>query len=189
VARLVQLDDVKLIQALASAIPESDFEPSDYHSNWNVIPFLEEGPIEEEKADQVVDIRGGIEVVVVFDYHSKEVSTEDDQLNGDEQVTKDQDPEGDSRESDDEPPEGLHLVGTFLLQYSIQEPDDQPTLMKEPIEVDAADVVAFANFNATFNAWPYWREFVQSMTGRMGLPSVVIPVLPVPNLIGRARSR
>jgi len=79
--------------------------------------------------------------------------------------------------------EGLHIVGTFVLQYEARF-DEQLTLIDEPIEVASADVVAFATFNATFNAWPYWREFVQSMTSRMGLPSVVIPVLPVPNLIG-----
>lgn len=189
VARLVELDDVKLIRALAGAVPESEFDPSSYDTTWNVIPFLEEGPVEGEDADHVVDIRGGIEVVVVFGYHSKEAHTSDEPLSSEEQVTKDQGPEGGGPEADDEPPEGLHLVGTFLLQYSIRELEDQPKLTDEPIEADAGDVVAFANFNATFNAWPYWREFVQSMTGRMGLPGVIIPVLPVPNLIGRARGR
>ncbi len=35
---------------------------------------------------------------------------------------------------------------------------------------------AFARLNGVFNAWPYWREFVQSMTTRMGLPALVLPV-------------
>lgn len=35
---------------------------------------------------------------------------------------------------------------------------------------------AFANVNGTYNVWPYFRELVQSLTGRMGLPPIVIPV-------------
>jgi len=33
----------------------------------------------------------------------------------------------------------------------------------------------FADKNAVFNAWPYWREFVQSMTTRMQLPTLTLP--------------
>jgi hypothetical protein len=35
---------------------------------------------------------------------------------------------------------------------------------------------AFAQTNGVFNAWPYWREFIQSTTARMGIPPVVVPV-------------
>ena len=37
----------------------------------------------------------------------------------------------------------------------------------------------FADLNAVFNAWPYWREFVQSSLTRMSLPPVVLPVYRV----------
>lgn len=43
----------------------------------------------------------------------------------------------------------------------------------------------FADATATFNAWPYFREFVQSMMARMNLPRVTIPLLrrqPAPML-------
>jgi hypothetical protein len=33
----------------------------------------------------------------------------------------------------------------------------------------------FADKNAVFNAWPYWREFVQSATARMELPTLTLP--------------
>ena len=174
VARLVELDDVKLIQALVSGIPESEFEPSKYHSTWNVIPFFGEGPLEPGEEDQLVDIREGIEVVVAFDYHLEGAGINQ---------------EGNGADSPDEPVVSLHVVATFLVQYSIKEVDEQPRLIDQPVEVKSTDIHAFSDFNATFNAWPYWREFVQSMTGRMGLPTVIIPVLPVPNLIGRTRSR
>jgi hypothetical protein len=78
-------------------------------------------------------------------------------------------------------PEHLDIVGSFLLDY-VPRPEDQAELLRKPVEVAAQDVRAFAEFNATFNAWPFWREFVQSMTARMGLPAVVVPLLPVPNL-------
>lgn len=38
----------------------------------------------------------------------------------------------------------------------------------------------FGNVNAVFNAWPYWREFIQSSISRMGLPPVVLPVFRLP---------
>jgi preprotein translocase subunit SecB len=42
-----------------------------------------------------------------------------------------------------------------------------------PAEDDLRD---FAEINGVFNAWSYWRELVQSMTARMGLPPLVLPV-------------
>jgi len=29
------------------------------------------------------------------------------------------------------------------------------------------------------NAWPYWREFVQSMSSRMGFPALTVPLLEI----------
>ena len=31
--------------------------------------------------------------------------------------------------------------------------------------------------NPISNAWPYWREFVQSMSARMGFPALTVPLL------------
>jgi hypothetical protein len=36
---------------------------------------------------------------------------------------------------------------------------------------------AFIGVNAVHNAWPYWRELVQSTMTRMGLPPVTVPLL------------
>lgn len=38
---------------------------------------------------------------------------------------------------------------------------------------------AFANVNGIYNVWPYFRELVQSVTSRMGLPPLVLPVYRV----------
>ncbi len=37
----------------------------------------------------------------------------------------------------------------------------------------------FGNINGVYNAWPYWREFVQNAIVRMGLPALTIPVFRV----------
>ena len=34
----------------------------------------------------------------------------------------------------------------------------------------------FAKLNGTYNAWPYWRELVQSMTMRAGMSGITVPV-------------
>ena len=34
----------------------------------------------------------------------------------------------------------------------------------------------FAELNGTYNAWPYWRELVQSMTARAGMSGITVPV-------------
>jgi hypothetical protein len=38
---------------------------------------------------------------------------------------------------------------------------------------------AFATINEVFNAWPCWREYVQNVVARMGLPSITVPVFRV----------
>jgi len=35
---------------------------------------------------------------------------------------------------------------------------------------------AFGKTNGIYNAWPYWREYVQNTISKMGLPPLVIPV-------------
>jgi hypothetical protein len=41
-------------------------------------------------------------------------------------------------------------------------------------------LAAFAKVNGIYNVWPYFRELVQSMGSRLGLPPVVLPVFRVP---------
>jgi hypothetical protein len=63
--------------------------------------------------------------------------------------------------------EPLSIKAAFVLFYSIRSFDG----------IDDEHIKAFAATNGVFNAWPYWREFVQSTTGRMGLAkAVVVPV-------------
>jgi len=43
----------------------------------------------------------------------------------------------------------------------------------------------FAETNGLYNAWPYWREFVQNTAARMSLPGLTVPVLR----LGRSQPR
>ena len=42
---------------------------------------------------------------------------------------------------------------------------------------DPKDLKQFAVANGSYNSWPFVRELLHSMTGRMGLPPYVLPVL------------
>lgn len=57
----------------------------------------------------------------------------------------------------------------FLLSYEVP---DLHEYSNEAVE-------AFGMANAVFNAWPYWREFVQSGATRAGYPPMVVPVLRI----------
>lgn len=61
----------------------------------------------------------------------------------------------------------VRISGRFGLTYRLNE-GYQPT---------QAELDAFKDVNAVFNCWPFFREFVQSMTGRMGLHVSPMPLL------------
>lgn len=62
--------------------------------------------------------------------------------------------------------EKLHIEALFVLQYKVPSFDG----------LSKANIDAFGELNGVFNVWPYWREFVQNMTVRMGLPPLTVPV-------------
>jgi hypothetical protein len=163
------------MQTFAQGMPPEEFDSAQYSSHWEVIPFGPAGPLDapdDAEADSPppssVDIRDGLIVLMRFGYlHTS--------------LTGDAAEDGDSL--DKESYDGLQINAVFLIDYQAR-PERQQKLIDEPLEVDVEDVRAFAEYNSTFNAWPYWREFVQSMCARMGLPQVVVPVLPVPALFG-----
>lgn len=71
-----------------------------------------------------------------------------------------------ARKGDDTEGELLHVEALFVLHYGI----DSFEGLKKP------NIDAFGELNGLYNAWPYWREYVQSTTVRMGLPALTIPV-------------
>jgi hypothetical protein len=64
----------------------------------------------------------------------------------------------------------FELSAAFELTYKLDKKTDFP----------AAQLRAFSSVNGLYNAWPYWREFVQNTAARMGLPRLVVPVFRVP---------
>lgn len=61
----------------------------------------------------------------------------------------------------------LSLNATYLALYEL------PSATQR----DERALQYFAQLNGTYNIWPYWRELVQTVTGRVGLTSYVVPVL------------
>jgi hypothetical protein len=62
------------------------------------------------------------------------------------------------------------LNATYLLVYKLLSASERPA--------DALQY--FAELNGTYNVWPYWRELVQTVAGRIGLGSVIVPVFHPP---------
>ncbi|MBN2513573.1 MAG: hypothetical protein JXB18_11605 [Sedimentisphaerales bacterium] len=73
-------------------------------------------------------------------------------------------------ESDADRSKPFAIIGaSFLLVYnaiSLEKTTDEA-------------VILFGETNGIFNAWPYWREYVQSTTTRMSLPPLTIPVFRI----------
>lgn len=69
--------------------------------------------------------------------------------------------------ANDQKTPSVTMTATFELRYSVPE---------ELGEITKEELTAFAEVNAVFNAWPYWREYIQSTFVRMNLPPVVLPV-------------
>ena len=72
--------------------------------------------------------------------------------------------EGRPEESDKKDAD-LFIEATFNAIYEV--PEDLKT------NGDALDF--FAQANGTYNLWPYWREFVQTTSARMGLQGLTVP--------------
>jgi preprotein translocase subunit SecB len=64
----------------------------------------------------------------------------------------------------------IHIQATFGLLYAISSMDG----------INESNLNAFAITNGVYNAWPYWREYVQSSTARMGVPPIVLSVFRFP---------
>ncbi|AQT67246.1 hypothetical protein STSP2_00389 [Anaerohalosphaera lusitana] len=70
------------------------------------------------------------------------------------------------------------ICSEFLLVYRVE---DWEGLSPEHFS-------AFADYNGVFNSWPYWRELVQNMAGRLQLPSLTLPTYRFGYLLPKERS-
>lgn len=75
----------------------------------------------------------------------------------------------------EEPSDAVTLDAAYSLIYELDSSTD----------IDERCFKYFAEVNGPYNAWPYWRELVQSVTGRVGLAGVTVPVYhPKPERVG-----
>ncbi len=51
--------------------------------------------------------------------------------------------------------------------------------LKADANRETSALQVFAEVNGPFVVWPYWRELVQTVTGRLGLAGVVVPVFKI----------
>ena len=61
----------------------------------------------------------------------------------------------------------FHLEARYIVAYTHSS--------TEPIPGPCIE--AFAQLNGIYNAWPYFREYLQCSTARMGLPTVTLPLI------------
>lgn len=63
----------------------------------------------------------------------------------------------------------MSIEASFCVSYVIKPISD----------FDPNDIEQFSKINPVYNVWAYWREFVQSMTTRMGFSVLTIPLLKI----------
>jgi preprotein translocase subunit SecB len=61
----------------------------------------------------------------------------------------------------------VEVRATIRLEYNCENVD----------QFDKEHIEAFGKYNGVYNAWPYWREYVQSAISRMSLPPLTVPSL------------
>jgi len=77
---------------------------------------------------------------------------------------------------------GVRLVDSSInekddgfLQLEILANYDAEYQLIKPSKFNEDEMNHFLNLNVPHHVWPYWREFVQSISARIGIPEVIIP--------------
>jgi len=68
----------------------------------------------------------------------------------------------------------MKIEASFCTAYVSQAPADPDVFAVGPEHLEY-----FFRITPISNAWPYWREFVQSMSTRMGYPALTVPLLEI----------
>lgn len=155
VARYVQLADIRAVTLSALVSP--------YYGLTDVVPSTwtehtvigyDTHTVEEEEADP-----SSLRVMALFYAHFDRDWT-------------DVDPADITEPPSDRSPD-IEIEARFILEYEL---DVEADLTTEELR-------HFGYFNGTFNAWPYWREYAQEASARLGLaPRLIVPVFRVPRV-------
>ena len=128
-------------------------------------------------ASKAIDEAPDRPISILFNFKSKPMSAPLNvlrleiafRMTGIEERNEDEDEKDKSeKKPDDKKPEPVILVECAY---------DVDYLLREGFEITPDHVKAFKDGNAIFNAWPYFREYLQSNLQRMGLPPLTAPFL------------
>jgi hypothetical protein len=73
----------------------------------------------------------------------------------------------------------MKIEASFCTSY-VEKSQPDPLIPDDGSpETLLAYVEHFMTINPISHAWPYWREFVQSMSSRMGFPALTVPLLEI----------
>jgi hypothetical protein len=140
-ASLVQIQQVRLREVIASSKPPSLTEPMHFHVN------IEHDASLLEKFEDAF--------VVVATLNTKLLGP----VEPDAQVPQD--------------------LSSLTVYASVKASFEIRYKLPEGLVTESKEFENFAKVNGLFNAWPYLREFVQNVFGRMNFPLIVLPLLRV----------
>ncbi len=69
----------------------------------------------------------------------------------------------------------MKIEASFCTSY-VKNPD---IIIPKDIDSILTHVEYLMTINPVSHAWPYWREFVQNMSTRMGFPALTVPLLEI----------
>lgn len=76
------------------------------------------------------------------------------------------------------------LGARWVVTSSVDEPDIKAFIEAEFIaeyrfksNIEQTAIDEFAQKNASYHVWPYWREYLASQTERLRLPRVILPTM------------
>jgi hypothetical protein len=74
----------------------------------------------------------------------------------------------------------MKIEASFCTSY-VEKSQPDPLIPDDDgsAETLLAYVEHFMTINPISHAWPYWREFVQNMSSRMGFPALTVPLLEI----------
>jgi hypothetical protein len=74
----------------------------------------------------------------------------------------------------------MKIEASFCASYVYKTLPD-PLLQEDDISVEnlLTEVEYLLKINPISDVWPYWREFVQTMSTRMGFPALTVPMLEI----------
>jgi hypothetical protein len=73
----------------------------------------------------------------------------------------------------------MKIEAAFCISYYVEESLPGPFHPDYDDETSSLFLHHFMTLNPIYHSWPYWREFVQSMSSRMGFPALTVPLLEI----------